>query len=72
MPAWCSSIPWNGRPSEAGAAALIARAEALAAKGELRLACHLADYALEAAPRDKAVQAPSPRSTRRGQRPRPA
>lgn len=63
---------WSGRPSElkpaprgavaqeiaaaaGGAAALLARAEALAGT-DLRLACHLADYALEAAPADAAVQ----------------
>jgi len=39
-----------------GAAALLARAEALARQGDLRLACHVADYALEAAPKDPAVQ----------------
>jgi alkyl sulfatase BDS1-like metallo-beta-lactamase superfamily hydrolase len=39
-----------------GAAALLARARALAAQGDLRLACHLADYALEAQPGDPDVQ----------------
>jgi glyoxylase-like metal-dependent hydrolase (beta-lactamase superfamily II) len=39
-----------------GAAALVARAQAVAAGGDLRLACHLADYALEAQPRDPDVQ----------------
>lgn len=39
-----------------GASSLAARAEALAAGGEIRLACHLADFALEAAPEDAAVQ----------------
>jgi glyoxylase-like metal-dependent hydrolase (beta-lactamase superfamily II) len=39
-----------------GAAALVARAQAVAAGGDLRLACYLADYALEAQPRDPAVQ----------------
>lgn len=39
-----------------GAQALLARAEELAATGELRLACHLADYALEAASGDPTVQ----------------
>jgi alkyl sulfatase BDS1-like metallo-beta-lactamase superfamily hydrolase len=39
-----------------GAAALLARAEALARAGDLRLACHVADYALEAAPKDATVQ----------------
>lgn len=39
-----------------GAAALLQRALALAAGGDLRLACHVADYALEAAPKDGAVQ----------------
>ncbi len=63
---------WSGRPSElkpspradvarelarlaGGAAALIARARAVAAT-DLRLACHLADYALEAQPGDAHVQ----------------
>jgi glyoxylase-like metal-dependent hydrolase (beta-lactamase superfamily II) len=40
-----------------GALELAERAEMLAAAGELRLACHLADYALEAAPADAAIQA---------------
>jgi glyoxylase-like metal-dependent hydrolase (beta-lactamase superfamily II) len=35
-----------------GARKLVARAEALVAVGDLRTACHLADYALEAAPED--------------------
>jgi glyoxylase-like metal-dependent hydrolase (beta-lactamase superfamily II) len=39
-----------------GAARLLARAEAVARSGDLRLACHLADYALEAAPGDAAIQ----------------
>jgi glyoxylase-like metal-dependent hydrolase (beta-lactamase superfamily II) len=39
-----------------GAPALLARARALAAGGDLRLACHVADYALEAQPRDPDVQ----------------
>jgi glyoxylase-like metal-dependent hydrolase (beta-lactamase superfamily II) len=39
-----------------GAGVLASRAEAIAATGELRLACHLADFALEAAPADKVVQ----------------
>jgi glyoxylase-like metal-dependent hydrolase (beta-lactamase superfamily II) len=39
-----------------GAAALLARARAIAAAGDLRLACHLADYALEAHPWDPDVQ----------------
>jgi len=38
-----------------GASALIARAQTIAAGGDLRLACHFADYALEAEPRDPAV-----------------
>ena len=38
-----------------GAAALAERAQAIAEKGDLRLACHLADYALEAAPGDTQV-----------------
>lgn len=40
-----------------GADRLVARAAALAADGQLRVACSLADYALEAAPDDPAVQA---------------
>ena len=32
---------------------LLARAEALVEQGDLRTACHLADYALEAAPHDR-------------------
>ena len=39
-----------------GAAILLARAEALAEAGEMRLAGRLADYALEAAPEDAAVR----------------
>ncbi len=39
-----------------GAEALAERATALAAGGELVVACHLADFALEAAPDDLAVQ----------------
>ncbi len=39
-----------------GANRLAARAQELAATGEFRLASHLADYALEAAPADKSVQ----------------
>lgn len=39
-----------------GVGALLKRAEALAKSGDLRLACHLADYALEAAPADPAVR----------------
>jgi glyoxylase-like metal-dependent hydrolase (beta-lactamase superfamily II) len=39
-----------------GAAALVARANAVAEGGNLRLACHLADFALEASPGDPAVQ----------------
>jgi len=39
-----------------GAVALAQRAEALATAGDWRLACHLADYALEAAPADPSVQ----------------
>ena len=38
-----------------GTDALLARAEQLAQSGNLRLACHLADYALEAKPDDSAV-----------------
>jgi glyoxylase-like metal-dependent hydrolase (beta-lactamase superfamily II) len=40
-----------------GALSLARRAEALAAKGEFRLACHLADFALEAEPQNAAIQA---------------
>jgi glyoxylase-like metal-dependent hydrolase (beta-lactamase superfamily II) len=39
-----------------GARALAERAESIAASGDLRLACHLADYALEAGPGDAAVR----------------
>ncbi len=39
-----------------GTAALLDRAEALGGEGDLRQACHLADYALEAAPDDATVQ----------------
>jgi alkyl sulfatase BDS1-like metallo-beta-lactamase superfamily hydrolase len=39
-----------------GASVLLDRAEALAAAGDLRLACHLADFALESAPADGSVQ----------------
>jgi glyoxylase-like metal-dependent hydrolase (beta-lactamase superfamily II) len=38
-----------------GARKLVSRAEALARAGDLRTACHLADYALEAAPDDDDV-----------------
>jgi glyoxylase-like metal-dependent hydrolase (beta-lactamase superfamily II) len=38
------------------ASALADRAKAIAQTGDLRLACHLADYALEAAPEDSHVQ----------------
>jgi alkyl sulfatase BDS1-like metallo-beta-lactamase superfamily hydrolase len=40
-----------------GAKALAERAEKLAGEGDFRLACHLADFALEAAPGDGDVQA---------------
>jgi len=40
-----------------GAKALAERAERLASEGDFRLACHLADFALEAAPKDADVQA---------------
>ena len=39
-----------------GAEGLIARAQELAKAGDLRLACHLADYAMEAKPDDKSIQ----------------
>jgi len=39
-----------------GARALVAEAERLAEGGELALACHLADYALEASPDEIDVQ----------------
>ncbi|MBV9050820.1 MAG: MBL fold metallo-hydrolase [Hyphomicrobiales bacterium] len=39
-----------------GARVLLSRAQALATEGDLRLACHLADYALEAEPVDSEVQ----------------
>ena len=38
-----------------GAGKLVARARALARDGDLRAACHLADYALEAAPDDQDI-----------------
>jgi alkyl sulfatase BDS1-like metallo-beta-lactamase superfamily hydrolase len=40
-----------------GARVLASRAEQLAAAGDFRLACHLADYAMEASPGDGEVQA---------------
>ena len=40
-----------------GAKKLAERAEKLASEGDFRLACHLADFALEAAPKDADVQA---------------
>ncbi len=40
-----------------GALSLAERAQTLADKGDMRLACHLADFALEASPGDPAVQA---------------
>lgn len=39
-----------------GARALIGRAEAIVATGDMRLACHLADYAMEAAPSDPDIR----------------
>ncbi|RIK95947.1 MAG: MBL fold metallo-hydrolase [Proteobacteria bacterium] len=39
-----------------GARALAARAEAIAQRGDLALACHVADYALEADPADEVVR----------------
>lgn len=39
-----------------GAMVLAERGAALAAAGDLRLACHLADYALEASPQDESVR----------------
>jgi glyoxylase-like metal-dependent hydrolase (beta-lactamase superfamily II) len=39
-----------------GVGALLKRAAALAKAGDLRLACHLADFALEAAPADPAIR----------------
>ena len=65
---WWSGRPSELKPSSrdvvaremvalgGGVAALVLRAQALAVAGDLRLACHLADYALEAAPADAAVQ----------------
>ena len=38
-----------------GAQALVARAVEIAASGDMRLACHLADFAMEAAPDDEGV-----------------
>jgi alkyl sulfatase BDS1-like metallo-beta-lactamase superfamily hydrolase len=40
-----------------GVEALIARASEMAAGGDLRLACHLVDWAFDAAPDDEAVRA---------------
>ena len=66
---WWSGRPSELKPSprgklareiaalSGGAKALAARAEQLAAGGDFRLACHLADYALEAAPGESDVQA---------------
>src|SRR5262249_1558252 len=65
---WWSGPPSELKPADrhaiaaevarlpAGAANLRARAVAVAAQGDLRLASHLADYALEAAPQEVAVQ----------------
>ena len=65
---WWSSRPSELKPAPraplareiatlcGGAAILLARAEALAEAGEMRLAGRLADYALEAAPEDAAVR----------------
>jgi alkyl sulfatase BDS1-like metallo-beta-lactamase superfamily hydrolase len=65
---WWDDIPshWTPAPLEieareiaelaGGIAALDARARALLAKGELRLACHLADWAWYAAPDDPLAQ----------------
>jgi alkyl sulfatase BDS1-like metallo-beta-lactamase superfamily hydrolase len=39
-----------------GAGALLERAQSLAAAGDLRLACHLADFALEATPKDVKIR----------------
>ncbi|NWG46399.1 MAG: MBL fold metallo-hydrolase [Alphaproteobacteria bacterium] len=44
-----------------GAGALATRAEALVTAGDMRLACHLADFALEADPGNAAVQAAAAR-----------
>ncbi len=65
---WWAGRPSDLKPAErqavarevaqlaGGALVLAARANALAAAGDVRLACHLADYALEAAPDDVVVQ----------------
>ncbi len=65
---WFSGRPSELKPADraatataiAGAAggpsALLAEASRIAADGDLRVACHLADYALEAAPEDPSVQ----------------
>ena len=65
---WWAGRPSDLKPAErqsvarevaalaGSASALVARANALAAAGDARLACHLADYALEAAPDDPAIQ----------------
>ena len=55
-PAPRSSVAQEIATLAGGPAALLTRAEALVEAGDLRLACHLADYALEAAPEDGAVQ----------------
>jgi glyoxylase-like metal-dependent hydrolase (beta-lactamase superfamily II) len=39
-----------------GAGAVLARADEIVEQGDVRLACHLADYALEAAPDDPTIQ----------------
>ncbi len=66
---WYDGIPSHLKPSTedelaaevvalAGSAeALAGRAQALAAAGDLRLACHLADWAWTAAPDDEAIRA---------------
>jgi len=65
---WWSGRPSELKPSpraalareiaglSGGAATLAERAAALAKEGQFRLACHLADFALEAAPGDEAVR----------------
>lgn len=65
---WWSGRPCELKPARRDALAdeivalagdaetLAARAEKLVEQGDLRLACHLADYALEAAPDDEGIQ----------------
>jgi alkyl sulfatase BDS1-like metallo-beta-lactamase superfamily hydrolase len=56
-PAWRADLAEEIADLVGEASDLAARAESLMADGDQRLACHLADYALEAAPDDEAVRA---------------